>query len=222
MMNERLFSNFIPASSIEITDPFWKGYMELVRKEVIPYQYEALHDRIEGAEKSWAIDNFRKAGRIAADLREGKEVPTYPVDDWAYSDTDGTHPDAFHGWVFQDSDVYKWLEAVAYSLAARPDAALQQKAEEVISLVCAAQLENGYLDTLYIINDRSKVFTNLRDWHELYCFGHLAEAAWAYKLATGDGKLLDAACRFADLICDTFGPDKLLGYPVTRSRRWPL
>lgn len=213
MMNERLFSNFIPASRIEITDPFWKGYMELVRKEVIPYQYEALHDRIEGAEKSWAIDNFRKAGQIAAQLREGKEIPTYPVDDWAYSDTDGTDPDAFHGWVFQDSDVYKWLEAVAYSLIAHPDAALQARAEEVIGLVYDAQLENGYLDTLYIINDRSKVFTNLRDWHELYCFGHLAEAAWAYKTATGDGRLLDAACRFADLICATFGPDKLLGYP---------
>lgn len=212
-MNDLLFSNFIPASRIEITDPFWKGYMELVRREVIPYQYEALHDRIEDAEKSWAIDNFRKAGRIAADLRDGKEVPTYPVDDWAYSDTDGTHPDAFHGWVFQDSDVYKWLEAVAYSLSTHPDTALQAQAEEVIDLVCAAQLENGYLDTLYIINDRTKVFTNLRDWHELYCFGHLAEAAWAYSIATGHRKLLDAACRFADLICDTFGPEKLRGYP---------
>jgi len=212
-MNERLFSNFIPASCIEITDPFWKGYMELVRKEVIPYQYEALHDRIEGAEKSWAIENFRKAGRIAAQLREGKEVPTYPVDDWAYSDTDGTDPDAFHGWVFQDSDVYKWLEAVAYALIAHPDPLLQQQADEIIDLVCGAQLENGYLDTLYIINDRSKIFTNLRDWHELYCFGHLAEAAWAYRIATGETKLLTTACRFADLICDTFGPDKLRGYP---------
>lgn len=212
-MDNGSFSSFIPASKITVTDPFWLRQMELVRKEVIPYQYEALHDRVEGAEKSWAIDNFRKAGKIAAALREGKEVPVYPVNDWAYSDTDGTDPDAFHGWVFQDSDVYKWLEAVAYSLTGHPDAMLQQKAEEVIDLVCAAQLENGYLDTLYIINDRSKVFTNLRDWHELYCFGHLAEAAWAYFHATGHRQLLDAACRCADLICGTFGPDGIRGYP---------
>ena len=211
-MNERLFSRFIPASRIKVTDPFWKGYMELVRKEVIPYQYEALHDRIEGAEKSWAIDNFRKAGKIVRSLRRGEEVPTFPVNDWAYFEK-GTDPDAFHGWVFQDSDVYKWLEAVAYSLIAHPDPTLQTQAEEVIGLVCDAQLDNGYLDTLYIIDDRSKIFTNLRDWHELYCFGHLAEAAWAYRIATGDEKLLAAACRFADLICDTFGPEKLRGYP---------
>jgi len=211
-MNEQLFSRFIPASSIEITDPFWKGYMELVRKEVIPYQYEALHDRVEGAEKSWAIDNFRKAGKIIQAIRRGEEVPTFPVNDWAYFEK-GTDPGAFHGWVFQDSDVYKWLEAVAYSLAAHPDPMLRAQADEVIDLVCDAQLDNGYLDTLYIINDRSKVFTNLRDWHELYCFGHLAEAAWAYRIATGSEKLFDAACRFADLICDTFGPDRLRGYP---------
>jgi len=212
-MDDSRFSSFIPASRITVTDPFWLRQMELVRKEVIPYQYEALHDRVEGAEKSWAIDNFRKAGKVAAALREGKDVPVYPVNDWAYSDSDGTDPNAFHGWVFQDSDVYKWLEAVAYSLTTHPDSDLQEKAEEVIDLVCAAQLENGYLDTLYIINDRSKIFTNLRDWHELYCFGHLSEAAWAYHHATGHDRLLHAACRFADLICDTFGPDKLRGYP---------
>lgn len=212
-MDSSRFSAFIPASKITVTDPFWKAKMELVRKEVIPYQYEALHDRIEGAEKSWSIDNFRKAGKIAIALREGKKVPNYPVNDWVYSDTDGTDPNAFHGWVFQDSDIYKWLEAVAYSLTAHPDEELKAKAEEVIRLVCDAQLENGYLDTLYIINDRSKVFTNLRDWHELYCFGHLAEAAWAYFHATGHRELLDAACRFADLICETFGPSGLRGYP---------
>lgn len=211
-MDHSLFSEFIPAARITVTDPFWKKEMELVRKEVIPYQYEALHDRIEGAEKSWAVDNFRKAGNIAKLLQEGKEAPVFPVNDWAYND-ETAHPDAFHGWVFQDSDVYKWLEAAAYSLINHPDPKLEEQAEAMVDLVCNAQLENGYLDTLYIINDRSKIFTNLRDWHELYCFGHLGEAAWAYYHATGRRKLLDAACRFADLICDTFGPDRIKGYP---------
>ena len=211
-MDSSFYSDFIPASRITVTDAFWQKEMELVRREVIPYQYEALHDRVEGAEKSWAIDNFRKAGRVLKARRAGLPVPTYRTDDWAYNDRD-SDPDAFHGWVFQDSDVYKWLEAVAYSLMAHPDANLQQQAEEVISLVCDAQMENGYLDTLFIINNPDDVFSNLRDWHELYCFGHLAEAAWAYFHATGSKRLLDAACRYADLICSTFSPEGLKGYP---------
>ena len=211
-MDSSFFSDFIPASRITVTDAFWQKEMELVRREVIPYQYEALHDRVEGAEKSWAIDNFRKAGKVLKARQAGQSVPTYRTDDWAYNDRD-SDPDAFHGWIFQDSDVYKWLEAVAYSLMAHPDANLQRQAEDVISLVCDAQMENGYLDTLFIINNPDNVFSNLRDWHELYCFGHLAEAAWAYYHATGSRQLLDAACRYADLICSTFGPEGLKGYP---------
>ena len=210
-MNPHSFSTVIPASRITVTDPFWQRKMELVRTQVIPYQYEALHDRVEGAEKSWAIDNFRKAGKVRRARMEGKDVPSFPTDDWAYDDR--AHPDSFHGWVFQDSDVYKWLEAVAYSLLTRPDAELLQQAEDIIDLICDAQLDNGYLDTLFIINNPDNAFTNLRDWHELYCFGHLTEAACAYFRATGRRKLLDAACRFADLICNTFHKDGIRGYP---------
>ena len=194
----------VPLHRIQVDDPFWNPVIELVRREVLPYQYEALHDRIDGAEKSYCIDNFIKAGRVVQALQNGKSVPTYPVDKWCYDDGNAA-PEAFHGWVFQDSDAYKWLEAAAYSLISRPDSALAAKADGLIDLICAAQLPNGYLDTLYIINDRGAVFTNLRDFHELYCFGHLAEAAVAYYVATGKTKLLAAARRFADLICDTFG-----------------
>ena len=95
----------------------------------------------------------------------------------------------------------------------KPDKELEKKADEIIELVCAAQLENGYLDTLYIINNRNEIFSNLKDFHELYCFGHMAEAAVAYYNATGNRKLLNAACRFADLICETFGENKVKGYP---------
>lgn len=210
-MNSRMFSKHVELSRIRLTDSFWKGETELVRKEVIPYQYEALHDRIDGAEKSYAVENFVKAGRVAAALKRGEDVPVFPADKWCYDDNNA-HPDAFHGWVFQDSDVYKWLEAVAFSLSVNPNADLEAKADGIIGLVCAAQLENGYLDTLYIINNRDEIFTNLKDFHELYCFGHLAEAAVAYYNSTGKRMLLDAACRFADLICDTFGEDKIRGY----------
>ena len=210
-MNKDLFSKHVELKNVKITDGFWLSETELVRREVIPYQYEALHDRIEGAEKSYAVENFIKAGRVVRALKEGREVTVFPADKWCYDDNNA-HPDAFHGWVFQDSDVYKWLESVAFSLSVRPDAELEKKADEMISLVCAAQLDNGYLDTLYVINNREEIFSNLKDFHELYCFGHLAQAAVAYYNSTGKRALLDAACRFADLICDTFGEDKIKGY----------
>ncbi len=210
-MDNKLFSRHIELKNIKLNDPFWTNDQELVRKEVIPYQYEALHDRIEGAEKSYAVENFIKAGKITKKVKNGEKVPTYPADKWCYND-DNADPNAFHGWVFQDSDVYKWLEAVGYSLSNSPDDKLEAKADEIIDLVCNAQLENGYLDTLYVINNRDGIFSNLKDFHELYCFGHLAEAAVSYYNATGKSKLLDAVCRFADLICDTFGEDKIKGY----------
>ncbi len=211
-MNCEKFSKHIPLKNIEITDSFWLSETELVRKEVIPYQYEALHDRIPEAEKSYAIDNFIKAREIVGKLKKGESVPVYPADKWYYNEQNSA-PEAFHGWVFQDSDIYKWLEAVAYSLLNHPDKELEAKAETVIDLVCDAQLDNGYLDTLYIINDRDGIFANLKDFHELYCFGHMAEAAVAFCNATGNRKLLDAACRFADLICETFGENGIKGYP---------
>ena len=202
----------IRVKQVQITDPFWSEKMDLVRREVIPYQHLALHDQVDGAEKSYCIENFKKAGAIAKAIRAGEVVPKYPTDQWFYDDKNSTK-EAFHGWVFQDSDAYKWLEAVSYCLMTQPDALLQKKADEMIDLICNAQLENGYLDTLYIINNRDQVFSNLRDYHELYCFGHLCEAAVAYYQATGKKKLLQAACRFADLICNTFHEDGIRGYP---------
>lgn len=211
-MDIRICSNHIPLKNVKITDDFWLSKTELVRKEVIPYQYEALHDRIPDAEKSYAIENFVKAGKIVKKLKNGETAPVFPADKWHYDDNNSA-PGAFHGWVFQDSDIYKWLEAVAYSLMIHPDEELEEKANAVIKLVCDAQLDNGYLDTLYVINNRDEIFSNLKDFHELYCFGHMAEAAVAFCNATGSRKLLDAACRFADLICNTFGENKIKGYP---------
>ena len=211
-MNFNDFSTHIPLKNIAITDDFWLRETELVRKEVIPYQYEALHDRIPEAEKSYAIENFIKAGETVKKLKNGDDVPVYPADKWYYNEHNSVH-EAFHGWVFQDSDVYKWLEAVAYSLRNHPDKELEEKADAIVDLICGAQLDNGYLDTLYVINNRDEIFANLKDFHELYCFGHMAEAAVAYADATGNQKLLNAVCRFADLICATFGENGIKGYP---------
>lgn len=211
-MEELLFSNHLKLKNAKVSDPFWDEKIELVRKEVIPYQYKALHDNIDGAEKSYSIENFMKAGKIVNAIKCGKKVPIFPADKWHYDDNNA-EADAFHGWVFQDSDVYKWIEAVGFSLTNHPDKDLEKKADEIIDIVCTAQLDNGYLDTLYVINNRDEIFTNLKDFHELYCFGHLLEGAISYYNATGKNKLLKAAIRFADLVCDTFGETKVKGYP---------
>ena len=204
--------------SIRITDEFWQTEQELVRTEVIPYQWEALNDRVPGAAPSFAIHNFRAAKALRERSREpGFRAPVFTEVPFDVQPEDPEHPDPdkFYGFVFQDTDLYKWLEAVAYSLIRHPDARLQATAEEAIRLIEDAQAEDGYLDTYYILNGRNKTFSNLRDHHELYCFGHLTEAAVAYHQATGNERLLKVAERFAEFISRHIGaePGKKHGYP---------
>ena len=178
---------------------------------MIPYQLKALEDGVDGAEPSRCMENFRKAANALARRRAGKNTPVYPTDKWHYTD-ENAQPGAFKGWVFQDSDLYKWIEAASYSLGNHPDAKLESAVDEAIRLVCSAAEEDGYIDTLYTINNPAARFENLRDFHELYCFGHLAEAACAHFSITGKPALLNAAARFADLICRVFGKDGKKGY----------
>ncbi|WP_338044359.1 glycoside hydrolase family 127 protein [Paenibacillus pinistramenti] len=173
---------------IHIQDEFWSEYVRLVREVMVPYQWEALNDNVEGAEPSHAIANFR----IAGGLEQGE----------------------FYGMVFQDSDVAKWLEAVAYLLETRPDPQLEEVADSVIDIVVKAQREDGYINTYFTLKEPGHEWTNLAECHELYCAGHMIEAATAYYRATGKRKLLDAVCRFADYMDKVFGtePGKLHGY----------
>ncbi len=121
----------------------------------------------------------------------------------------------YKGFVFNDSDVYKVLEAASYALATHPDPALEQRVDEVIAKIASAQAPDGYLDTYYEINAPDKRWTNLRDNHELYCAGHLFEAAVAHYQATGKHTLLHVATRLADLLASRFGsaPGQRMGYP---------
>ncbi len=209
----------LPLRNMQVTDTFWKKEMELVRKEAIPYQWEALNDRVEGAAPSFCIRNFKVAGKLNRKRREmgaSFEEPKYTFRGFESLPKEPGHlEDKFYGFVFQDSDFYKWIEAVGYSLTQHPDSALEEMADRAVELVCNAQQEDGYLDTYYIINGRDKSFTNLRDNHELYCFGHLVEGAVAYWQATGKKRLLDAVRKFADYIDGYFGPEKgkCKGYP---------
>lgn len=121
----------------------------------------------------------------------------------------------YSGPVFMDSDLYKGMEAAAYSLATQPDPELDKTLDGIIAKIAAAQMPNGYLNTHFQVNDPDHKWTNLRDWHELYCAGHLFEAAVAHFQATGKRSLLNVAIKLADHIDSVFGeaPGKRLGYP---------
>ena len=203
---------------IQITDEFWKKEIELIRNTVIPYQWEALNDNVPDAEPSYCMHNFKVAGKLNEKIRQNADFvqPVYTTNGFCVWPDDPKKPeDRFYGFVFQDSDFAKWIEAVAYSLQQYSDPELEKTADEAIDIVCSAQRSDGYLDTFYIINDITKRFTNLRDHHELYCFGHLVEGAVAYYEATGKNKLLQAVCRYADCIAEHIGAEeeKLQGYP---------
>ncbi|GHV16256.1 hypothetical protein FACS189493_1790 [Spirochaetia bacterium] len=198
-MDKSAYTAYLPLTDVTINDHFWEPVMERVRNEVIPYQWEALNDRVPGAEPSYCMRNFKLAAEI-----------THPELDYGVDRAVG-----HGGFVFQDSDFAKWLEAVAYSLVWHPDPALEQLGNEAIDIVCNAQQLDGYLDTYYIITGLEKRFTNLKDNHELYCLGHFLEAAVAWYHVRGKRKLLDALIRYVDCVDAHIGsgPGKLPGYP---------
>lgn len=172
----------IDLKKVRITDEFWASRQKLITEVVIPYQEKILNDAIPGVEKSHAIANFR----IAAGQETGE----------------------FYGMVFQDSDLAKWLEGVAYSLAIHPDAALEKRADQVIDTIAKAQQSDGYLDTYFILKEPEHKFQNLQECHELYCAGHMMEAAVAYYEATGKKTLLGVCERLADCIDRHIGPEE--------------
>ena len=179
----------IRLSECEIKGGFWGPKVDMVRNQVLRYQWQVLNDEIKDAEPSHCIENFR----IAAGELQG----------------------TFHGMVFQDSDLAKWLEAVAYALQTRPDPELEALADQAVALVGRSQQPDGYLNTYFTVKEPGSRFTNLRDSHELYCAGHMMEAAVAYWEATGKKALMDIMMRMAHCIDANIGPEagKIHGYP---------
>lgn len=176
MNKEKL--DLIRLNDIRIEDSFWNKYTRLVTSQIIPYQWRVLNDEEPGAELSHCIQNFK----IAAKEAEGD----------------------FYGFVFQDTDLAKWLEAVAYSLSYEKNEELEKLADEAIDLIARAQQKDGYLDTYFMIKEPEHQFSNLREGHELYTAGHMLEAAVAYYQVTGKDKFLNIMRRCADLICRKF------------------
>jgi DUF1680 family protein len=175
-----------------VSGGFMGSYEKLVSNVVIPYQEKVLNDEIDGAEKSHAIDNFRAAAEM---IKTGK------------------CSGEFYGMVFQDSDVAKWLEAAAYSLLRHPDPELEKRCDDMIDIIESAQQKDGYLNTYFTVKEPGRRWTNLQEAHELYCAGHMMEAAANYYECTGKDKLLSVMCKMADHIYKHFVIEKAEGYP---------
>lgn len=152
-----------------------------------------IHTVIDRCMESSRVDNFINAGKY---LQIGMDKPL---------------PEEleFKGCFYDDSDVYKAIEGAAYSLMQYTDKVLEEKVDSIIDAICSAQWPDGYLMTYYTIDPQKKGMrcTDM-DRHEMYCGGHLIEAAVAYYYATGKDKLLATAKKMVEYWMNTFGPDK--------------
>ena len=125
----------------------------------------------------------------------------------------GTLAGEFEGQYYNDSDLYKVLEGAAYSLADYPDPELEKRVDAIIARIAVAQEADGYLHTFHTVKLPDEKWSVLMHRHELYCAGHLLEAAIAHHRATGKRTLLDVAIKFIDHIDRLFGPGKRLAVP---------
>lgn len=178
---------------VTVTSTFWRRYIDLVIDRVLPYQWSVLNGEREidlppdpGGNP---VDDYDRRNHSIRNLRVAAGEEDAP----------------FHGMPFQDSDVYKWLEAVAYALAHRDDPQLRQLADRVVDLIGRAQREDGYLDTFFQIKEPGREFKRIQQSHELYVMGHYIEAAVAYWQVTGNRRALDIAIRMAACIERNFG-----------------
>ncbi len=126
----------------------------------------------------------------------------------------------YEGKRYADSDLYKWLEAASYELGncridgSSLDPALERQVAEAVELIRETQESNGYLYTYYqVLRPADERWHHLDEDHELYCAGHLFQAAVAHHRCTGESLLFDVARKLADLMCLTLGPDKNEGLP---------
>jgi DUF1680 family protein len=161
-------------------------------------------DAVCNATAEILLDRCIEAGMLQAiDVDQPSPGIVIPILEWG-----GTTQ------MFWDSDLGKSIETIAYSLYRKPNAKLEARADAIIDLYEKLQDKDGYLNAWFQRVQPDRRWTNLRDHHELYCAGHLIEAAVAYFQATGKRKLLDIMCRYADHMIEVFGrgPDQMPGY----------
>ncbi len=119
----------------------------------------------------------------------------------------------FRGFYFVDSDIYKWIEAASWALQTQDLPEIEKMINEAIDIIEPAQGDDGYLNTYFQKERAGKRWTDLEHMHELYCAGHLFQAAIAHHRSTGSDRLLNIACKYADYICEVFGPGKKETHP---------
>ncbi len=202
---EQAIASFVPISSWKATmagdypqekfahaaleaGSFWEQWQTVARKVTLPVQLELL----------------RKTGRYEAfNLHHipyyDREPAVWPVPDH----------------LFWESDVAKWIEGACYHLQSQPDPEIQSHVDHLANLIEKAQQPDGYLNIHFVVNKPDERWTNLRDLHELYNFGHLIEGALAHQAQCGSDRLIKVMLRFVDYCCTVFGNDsgKLAGYP---------
>ena len=169
----------INLKNIKVDDGFWNKRIRNAVENVVPYQWRVLNDQEPGAAPSHAVMNFK----IAAGMEEGE----------------------FSGYQFQDSDLAKWMEAASFSLIYHDSAKVRAALEEAIDIIEKAQQSDGYLDTHYILAKPDKKWREIAHGHELYCSGHMLEAAVAYYTVTGSDRLLKVMEKNVRLIRQVFG-----------------
>ncbi len=169
-------------TAVKLTDCLWAPRQRAVRERTVPFLYGQM-EKIGIIE---ALDVTKPPGPLAFPWRKN-----------------GTSTSV----MYWDSDIAKWIETASYTLATHPDAALEGLIDDVVARIAKAQEPDGYFNSFFQRREPAKKWTNLRDWHELYCLGHMIEAAVANNQATGKTSLLDIVRRQVDLVMRLFGPN---------------
>ncbi len=172
---------------VRFIDGFWAQRLAVIREATVPHNFDLC-------ESTGRLANIARAAEIVQATHGNP--PTDPP------------PGGYQGYFFNDSDVYKAIEAAAYQLALAPDADLQRRVDAVVNDIARMQLPDGYVNSYYVLTGLDKRWTNEAVMHETYCMGHLIEAGVAHHHATGSRTLLDVAIRAADHMADRFGPGK--------------
>lgn len=170
----------VPFTAVELRDGLWAPRQRAVGEHTVPF----LHAQYEknGLFEALDVDSPPGPLRIPFNNRPNTAV------------------------MYWDSDIAKWIEMASYALAAHDDPALAARIDDLIARIAKAQRPDGYFNTYFVRREPAKRWTNLRDWHELYCAGHMIEAAVAHEQVTGKGSLVDVVRRYADYIATIFGP----------------
>lgn len=162
-----------------VTGGFWGKIQKRIAKETLDQQYDILNGKRDGLKPdqySFCIENFE----LAAGRKSGE----------------------YHGYVYSDSELGKWMEAAAYSLRNMPDQRLEERMDGLVDLVAEAQMEDGYVNTYFQVLRPESRLKHFAFSCELYNMGHLMEAAAAYYETTGKRKFLDVMCKTGDLLCE--------------------